>query len=105
MHQWRKDELGTKIIPSDLKSFWKLDKADLCPGPIFILFPIPMFEYCGAWELEAPGTESRTDKAPREIIITYPQFSGPGSKRNRLRQEKKKKNICDFQIYGANLII
>jgi hypothetical protein len=58
----RKDELGTKIIPSDSKSFWKLDRADLCPGPILILFPIPMFEYCGAWELEAPGTESRTDK-------------------------------------------
>jgi len=64
MHQWKKlDELGTEIIPSDSKSFWKLDRADLCPGPILILFLIPMFVYCGVWELEAPGTESRTDKA------------------------------------------
>lgn len=30
-------------------------RADLCPGPILILYilPIPMFEYCDAWELEA----------------------------------------------------
>jgi hypothetical protein len=41
-------------------SYWKLE-ADLCAGSILILFPIPMFEYFGAWELEAPGTESRTD--------------------------------------------
>jgi len=97
MHQWRKDELGTKIIPSDLKSFWKLDKADLCPGPIFILFPIPMFEYCGAWELEAPGTESRTDKAPREIIITYPQFSGLGSKKIGCVRIKRRKISVIFK--------